>query len=985
MIALPRPTEILEMLMRSIACLWLFLSLAGSLRAETVTCPDIKDTWLSSCGKEGETNMGKAPKIKLKGYQEYGLLDFDVAALGGKKILSAALYVSQVSPPAEFAKERGSELRWFTVSTVSSDWEEGAGTNYTIDGDANGATFNEASFEKHSWSYRGSKNWDVTLGNGNTLRCDVDGGNPKDGWFAIPIDKRIVEAMVVKASYGMLLMDGSVFTASNTLISSREGPKAPFLKVEVEDAAGPVAGPKAPEGLSVTPAPIDANTDTGAIQIALTVPANAFAYDVKLDGNAVQRWQIPFAAAAGSKQSFIVQYVQPQKDVNVEVAAVDVLGNRSESAAAQGKTSTQITVPKMPASHWYGPENREVVIPDLGKLAVWAFPENSKLDPLSGNIVQEKNMDAANYRNSIWDAAAQTVRIPAARGEIAGFQLALVSSDPAAAPVDVSWKVEGLGNIQVRAFREWFVNLSNAKGVKSNPWQPDYMIPMKDGEPLKFPSPDNKVPNQKAAVLALDLIIPADTPPGEKNGTITLNIPNAQKQLTLKIVVYDAVIPAELNFIPELNCYGGPLGDAGTDKFFDAFRVAHYYRCVINRVPHHHNGPTDKDWSADVAPDGHVTDWTRFDKNLGPLLDGSAFKDLPRAGVPVPLLYLPFNESYPLSIKDHYKPGDNVPLAGAKWKETHDMLAKAPEDSFDQAYKDAFATCVKDYVKHFEEKGWSRTLMEGFNNNKVQYGKVDEIVDGKPVLDKDGKHKKVAGMTGTAWTLDEPQQWLDWQALLFYSKLFHKGLSDAKTVKFVFRSDVSRPMWQGNCMDGYMEVMVAGGAQFSMLPLMQNYVRRTGGKLFDYGGCNTQDKANHNTTAWVLKSYVHGCDGALPWQSIGKDNAFEKGDFIGQDGAADNGNMLIIDGAGRVGVNAVASMRLQSFRSGAQIAELLRLLEKKNNWSRTHSAALVSQRLPLGAQFKQAFADDAAALSFDDSNGDVFVQIKEGVLKLLTK
>ena len=960
----------------------------GRLHAETVTCPDIKDTWLSSCGKEGDTNMGKAPQIKLKGYQEYGLLDFDVAALKGKKILSAALYVAQVSPPADYAKERGSELRWFTVSTVSSDWVEGDGTNYSIDGDGNGATFNEASFEKHPWSYPGSKNWDVTLGNGNTIRCDVDGGNPKDGWFTIPLDKRIVEAMVAKASYGLMLQDGSVFINSNALISSREGAKAPYLKVEVAniDAVSDQlkAALKAPEGLAVVPAPNDATVDAGAIQISLTVPANAFAYDVKIDDKPVQRWQIPFAAAAGSKQTFPVQYLPPGKDIKVEVAAVDACGNSSAFAAAQCKTSPEVTVPTLPEMDMIPPQGGPAVVfigppPLYGKL-VWAFPENSKLDPITGVIVQEKGMQKANRHNSVWDGGSHTVRIPAARGEIAGFQLALVSPDDT--PIEVTCKVDGLGGIKVNTFREWFVNIAGAKGVKTNSWQPDYMIPLKDGETLKLPAPDNKIPNQKAAVLAIDLIIPANEPPGEKDGTITLN---GEMKLKLQVVVYDAVIPPELNFIPELNCYNGPLGDAGTEKFFDAFRVAHYYRCVINRVPHHHNGGTDKDWSADVGPDGHVTDWSRFDKNLGPLLDGSAFKDSPRASVPVPLLYLPFNESYPLPVKEHYKPGDNVPLAGKDWKPIHDMLAKSPEDSFDQAYKDSFAACVKDYVKHFEEKGWSRTIMEGFNNNKVQYGSVEEIVDGKPVLDKDGKKKRVPGMTGTAWTLDEPNTWLDWQALLFYSKLFHKGLSDVKTVKFAFRSDISRPMWQGNCMDGFMEMMVGGGAQFEMLPLMQNFKRRTGAIVFDYGGCNSQDRSNHNTTAWVLKSYVHGCDGALPWQSIGGDNAFDTGDFIGKDGIADNGNMLVVDGSGRFGVNAVASMRLQSFRSGAQLVELLRLLEKKNNWSRTHSAALVSQRLPLGSQFKQAFADDAAALKFDDTNGDVFVQLKEGVLKLLAK
>src|SRR6185312_3880777 len=142
--------------------LGLILLATAVAHAESIQCPDIKDTWLSSCAKETDANMGKAPKIKLKGYQEYGLLDFDVSALKGKKIRSAMLYIAPVGD-ANFGKERGTDLRWFTLSTISSDWKEGDGTNYSIDSDGEGATFNEASFGKHPWSYPGSKNWDVIV------------------------------------------------------------------------------------------------------------------------------------------------------------------------------------------------------------------------------------------------------------------------------------------------------------------------------------------------------------------------------------------------------------------------------------------------------------------------------------------------------------------------------------------------------------------------------------------------------------------------------------------------------------------------------------------------------------------------------------------------------------------------------------------------------------------------------------------------------
>ncbi len=178
-------------------------------------------------------------------------------------------------------------------------------------------------------------------------------------------------------------------------------------------------------------------------------------------------------------------------------------------------------------------------------------------------------------------------------------------------------------------------------------------------------------------------------------------------------------------------------------------------------------------------------------------------------------------------------------------------------------------------------------------------------------------------------------------------------------------------------MDGKMEILYANSEQFSMFPLMRDMKQRNGMKLICYGACNANDRSNCETTAWCLKSYCFECDGVVPWQSLGGDSAFDKGD------SHDNGNALIVDGRKRFGVNAIASFRVHAMRSGAQLAELLRLLEIKRGWGRMHSRALVSQLIPLDAQFKQGFADDAAALKFDKVSADGLVRLKNGLLRLL--
>ncbi|MCY3022526.1 MAG: hypothetical protein NTW87_26390 [Planctomycetota bacterium] len=925
----------------AIGAVWM-LPCIGLPAGETVQCPAKADVWLSAANRdESDTNGGKAPRIKLKVWQEFGLVDFDVSALKGKKIESAALRVAPAGG-AVFGGARGTDLRWFTVSTVSSPWVEGEGTSYTKDDKGKGATFNEASYKTRPWTVPGSRCWDVILGNGKTLRCDVDAGDPKDGWFTIPLDKRLVEALAAGASYGLLLMDGSTGVDRNSYIHSRESKMPPCLTVTL--AGDSTKAPSPPANVTLKPSPLDASPTEGAVVVSLTVPEGAFAYAVKVDGKDVLRWQIPFAQKAGSTQSFILDHLPPDTEVKLEVAALDTAGNTSAFASAGGKSGPKITVPPLPVTPLAPSTAESPAIKD--KLRVWAFPEICKLDPLTGKVILEKGMDAAASGNSVWDAKTATIRVCAARGEIAAFQLAL---ETLGGPVDdVKVAVAGLEGVSAKLWRTWFVNI---KGT----WQADYAIPLADGS-LAVPAADNKIDKQKAAVVAVDLIVPANAKAGEQNGTVTVSAGGSEVKLKLQVKVFPAVIPPEIHFNPELNAYGGP-GDAGSDLWFDSHRLAHYHRCAINRVGYSQSGNMHPDVTPGAGPDGHITDWARYDKNVGPLLDGSAFKDNPRAGAPVADLYLPHHENWPLPMVGNYNPGCKT--EGANWKPIHDIFAKPPEQAFTQAYQDAFVTSVADFTKHAEEKGWSRTIFQCYNNNKVQFGKER--------------------LRGTAWTMDEPYMYLDWHALLFFSRMYHKGIAAAKTTHFAFRGDISRPMWQGNCFDGLMEVMYANSELFTMMPLMKDHKRRMPVSIVCYGGANSQDRANHESTAWCLKAYVHECDGVLPWQSLGGDSAFDKGD------SPDSGNSLIVDGRKRFNVNAIASFRVHAFRSGAQLSELLRLLELKKGWGRTHSGALVAQVIPLGAEFQQAFRDDAAALKFNELNGDRFVQLKEALLKLLAE
>ncbi|HLX63139.1 MAG TPA: hypothetical protein VKX17_17850 [Planctomycetota bacterium] len=907
------------------------LFVAFALRAtEEIKCPDIKDVWLSSANRsEADTNGGKAPRIKLKIYQEFGLLDFDVSKLKGKKIESAALFVAPDGGERFASKGRGGDLRWFTVSTVSSEWEEGLGQSYSKDEQGHGATFNEASYKTRPWTIPGSKCWDATLGNGNTLRCDVDAGDPKDGWFRIPLDVRLVQALVAGASHGLMIMDGSTGVDRNCTISTREGKNPPYLLVTIN--GDDTAAPAAPTNVKIAPAPNEATAAHGAAEVSLTVPEKAFAYQIKLNGQALPRWQIPFAGKAGTTQRFFLRYLPTDAEMKLEVAAVDLTGSHSEAVSTNGKSSGAVAVPA-PA------QMSTMLVFDLfdkwTPIDIYGIPEGTHVDAILGREIFTK--DGSVKPNNV--SYKGLTRLSAARGETATVLFAVENhlNGPSTFKIPATTDIDGC---KVNYWKTWFVQVSGM-------WEAAYAIPLKPNQELRIPDEQNKILGQKFALIVCDIVVPADAKVGDHRGNLLGG--------TTWLHVHSAIIPSEIHFNPELNAYDEP-GGAGSARFFDAHRLAHYNRCSINSVPYSQSGAMHGGCAPKIGADGHVTDWSEYDKNFGPLLDGSAFKDNPRAGVPVPVLFLPFNENYPLAMKGNYDPG--CPLSGQDWKPKHDLLAKPPEQAFSKAYQDAFATCARDFAAHFAEKKYDRTLAECFFNGKWTYGKN--------------------ALAGSAWNMDEPSAMLDWYALRFYSRLFHQGVADQKGTHLIFRGDISRPMWQGNFMDGLMELMNANNEQFQMPQLMHDDARRMPTILYTYGEANSLDRSNLETVAWCLKAYCCGCDGVVPWQSLGDDSAFDVGDKPG------NGNALIVDGSKRFGVNAIASLRVHAFRQGAQLCELLRLLEIKKGWSRAHSGALVSQIIPLGSQFKQGFADDAAPLKFEKLNADDFVRLKEAILKML--
>jgi hypothetical protein len=270
---------------------------------------------------------------------------------------------------------------------------------------------------------------------------------------------------------------------------------------------------------------------------------------------------------------------------------------------------------------------------------------------------------------------------------------------------------------------------------------------------------------------------------------------------------------------------------------------------------------------------------------------------------------------------------------------------------------------VASFLGHAEEKRWNRTLFQVYLNNKPRYGY-------------------------TLWTLDEPFEYLDWAALRTFARLTREGLSlpeaySAERLRAIvdrsvpelpggepvvlFRADVSRPMWMGSLGDGLFNALYVSSDTLPMRRLLRGLEESIPALLFAYGTPPPVTAGGWSPVAWCLEAWSAHAEGVLPWQSLAGEEALWR--------PVDTG--LLIDG-GRYG-RAVASLRLHALRRGAQDVELLRLLERRNGWTREQSAYLVALALGRGDPLppEPAWRESETLRAAD------FLLLKEAVLQLL--
>jgi hypothetical protein len=405
----------------------------------------------------------------------------------------------------------------------------------------------------------------------------------------------------------------------------------------------------------------------------------------------------------------------------------------------------------------------------------------------------------------------------------------------------------------------------------------------------------------------LEFQIPKSARAGEHQGTLRFG----GRDVGFTVHIWNFTLPDRLSFVAQMNGYG--LGDLSRDWF----RLAHEHRLTLNVLPY--------GWSGRVTaapkrrPDGSF-DWAEWDARFGPLLDGSAFADLPRGPIPTESFYLPLNENWPMDHEKHFR--------GGYWI----------EDAYDAAYWTDFRAAAGGFATHFAQRGWKETTFEFYLNNKVYFknGK-----DGKP-----GSWRT----TTAPWVFDEPQHTQDFWALRRFGEEYGKATAPSAGVHMAFRLDISRPEWQRDLLDGVANVAVISGSLRDYPRRILGRARRDGQQVYMYGSASKLGQPLATNAAWCAETWALGADGVVPWQTLGKPDALTKPDDLA----------LFYPSPG----GPLPSLRLKSFRAGQQLVEYLTLYAASSGQDRDGIGAAVLNLPGLRAGTTRTSNDDAGSSAF---------------------
>lgn len=777
----------------AIRCLCALLCL-GTAGGETLRLPAIRDNSIVLHPQEMSLNAGGSPRIRIKGNQHIVAMGFDLSPLKGRTVRSATL----------IGTRGDAEISAVTISTIQAGWDEMRSSAVT-----------SGIGEERGWGIAGALFPSVCGGNGHSLLCHTR-SELRDGAYHWKLDPDLVHAMAIGASSGIAIHEHDADYGRNPTIHARESRETgPVLLVET---GPPDAPPLPPSSLRVTD-----RGDPDTLRVHLTAPAQGFAYEVRVNGSPLPRWNTPFVRP-GRDQVIPIRDVPlaPGAQARIEVVTLARGGQRSRPVSIDAAVPN----PPRPQCPTIPPRSagRQAIGPHL------ILPCEDRLD-VRGKPIGEMPQEWIACNETIGPDGS--VMLSAARGEVAAFQILLRGDGEAT----VRCEIPGAR-----------VDLHRAVYVDSDIGPiPDPLVPA-DSIPL---SPDHAVP------LVCDVYVPFDTTARTLGGTLSIS---PDRKVPISVRVRDFSLPRKASFLCEMNSYGMP---DRAEEFYALQRIAYDHRvhCNILHYSHSSAAPGSRKCNLDmrlpngrrmddrryndIAPGAKTAHWDDFVAAFDPFLTGECFRDGHRGPIPAPGFYLTFHESWPLHVRAHFN-GD---------PDAYEAFKDAP------LYAQTFQDILRDFLRLADARGWRETGFQVYLNNK---GALDDP-------------KK------SPWILDEPSSFWDYRALAYYADLVRSAKTGGPTIQASYRIDISRPEFDRGQLLGKADLWVVSGKAFADYHrLVMDRAEATGERIWVYGAAAPATRSSRAIMAWALSAYRDGASGLVPWQTVNRDgSAMRQSDPLG--------------------------------------------------------------------------------------------------------
>ncbi len=374
--------------------------------------------------------------------------------------------------------------------------------------------------------------------------------------------------------------------------------------------------------------------------------------------------------------------------------------------------------------------------------------------------------------------------------------------------------------------------------------------------------------------------------------------------------VWDFALPDRLSFVPQMNAYGLP--DAQETAYY---RLAHEHRSCLNCLRYSWQGRVADGCAPKTAADGSW-DWTAWDRRFGPLLDGSAFADLPRGRTPVDNFYLPLNENWPMDHERAYR--------GGYWIET----------AYPDSYWAEFRAASGRFARHIAEKGWTQTDLRVLPQQQgLLQGRAGIMVGLLRAVDL-RRAGQYPGLLGAAPLRPRVPRRHRRRAEPRFPLRY---LAARVAARFARRRSAARKSSAERC----------GRTAIASWPVR----RGSGNTVLLYGSPNKIGTPNIQCSAWCLDAWCLGADGVVPWNTIGTARSWTEPDQTCLFYPTEKGPL--------------PSLRLKAFCHGQQLVEYVGIFTQLAGHDRRSVAEALRRELGLDGLLKKTSEDDAGTMSYD--------------------